>query len=79
MTTATFAAWVRPAELMAWESQEDDNGGTRTRVVLGTPNEYVKDWLETRLYAPIQRTLSGIVEQPVEITFQVDGIQEQRK
>jgi hypothetical protein len=71
MTTATYATWVRPAELLAWESQDDDNGGARTRVVLGTPNEYVKDWLENRLFAPIQRTLSGLVGNTVEVEFEV--------
>jgi hypothetical protein len=71
MTKATFATWVRPAELLAWESQDDDSGATGTRVVLGTPNEYVRDWLENRLYTPIQRTLSGIAGHPVAVKFEV--------
>jgi len=77
MTRATFDTWVRPTELLAWESQAENNGSARTRVVLGTPNEYVKDWLENRLYTPIQRTLSGIAGHPVEVGFQVDGTREQ--
>ena len=78
MTKATFDTWLRPARLLAWESAESDaseNGSTR--VVLGVPNGYVKDWLENRLLTPIQRTLRGIAGRPVEITFQVDGTQEQ--
>jgi hypothetical protein len=71
MTKATFVTWVRPAELMAWESRDDGNDAVRTRVVLGTPNEYVKDWLENRLNTPIQRTLSGIAGSPVAVEFEV--------
>jgi hypothetical protein len=71
MTKGTFATWVRPAELLVWESEGDDNDSARTRVVLGTPNEYVKDWLENRLYTPIRRTLSGIAGNPVEVEFEV--------
>ena len=77
MTKATFNTWLRPTELLAWESNGDGNGNARTRVVLGTPNEYVKDWLENRLHTPIQRTLSGIAGNPVEVGFQVDGTQAQ--
>ena len=71
MTNATFSTWLRPARLLVWESRGDDNGSTRTRVVLGTPNEYVKDWLENRLQTPIVRTLSGIVGHPVEVEFEL--------
>ena len=84
MTKATFSTWLRPARLLAWESaQSDGSGNGSTRVVLGVPNGYVKDWLENRLLTPIQRTLCGIAGQPVEITFYavnstaVDGTQEQ--
>jgi len=76
MTKATFSTWLRPTELLAWEPQGDDSGRTKTHLVLGTPNEYVKDWLENRLYTPIQRTLSGIAGQPVEIEFLVSGTED---
>jgi len=78
MTKATFNTWLRPARLLAWgpdTNDGSDNGSTR--VVLGVPNGYVKDWLENRLLTPIQRTLCGIAGQPVEITFQVGGAKEQ--
>jgi chromosomal replication initiation ATPase DnaA len=71
MTKAAFATWIRPVELLAWESEGDDHGGKSTRIVLGTPNEYVRDWLENRLYTPIQRTLSGIAGHPVAVEFEV--------
>jgi len=72
MTRATFNTWLKPTTLLAWETEPG-----ATRVILGVPNRYVKDWLENRLLTPIQRTLHGIVGEPVEIAFQVDGTQEQ--
>ena len=78
MTRATFDTWLRPTRLLAWEpTGSDDSGSGSTRVVLGVPNGYVKDWLENRLLTPIQRTLHSIAGQPVEIAFQVDRAQEQ--
>jgi hypothetical protein len=71
MTKATFNTWLRPARLLFWESSSDDNGNATTRIVLGTPNEYVKDWLENRLHTPIQRTLSSIAGNAVEVEFEV--------
>ena len=54
MTRATFNTWIKPVSAVSWD---------RDTFVLGTPNGYIKDWLENRLYAPIHRTLSGILEQ----------------
>jgi chromosomal replication initiator protein len=53
MTRATFNTWIKPVAAVSWD---------RDTFVLGTPNGYIKDWLENRLYAPIHRTLSGILE-----------------
>jgi chromosomal replication initiation ATPase DnaA len=72
MTKATFDTWLRPTTLLTWEPGEgnaSDNGSTR--VVLGVPNGYVKDWLENRLYNPIARTLSGIAGQEVAVKFRI--------
>ena len=56
---------------LAWETAgSGDSVNGSTRVVLGTPNEYVKDWLENRLHTPIRRTLSGITGHPVEVEFE---------
>ena len=52
MTRATYNTWIRPVSAISYE-----NGV----FCLGTPNGYIKDWLENRLYTPIQRTLSGIL------------------
>lgn len=60
MTKATFNTWVKPTTVISW--QEDN-------FVLGAPNGYIKDWLENRLHTPIQRTLSGILGQPVSVQF----------
>ena len=60
MTRSTFNTWVKPTTIVSWK---DDT------VVLGTPNGYIKDWLENRLYAPIQRTLSGVSGQAVNVQF----------
>ncbi len=61
MTRATFNTWIRPVSAVSWE---------RDTFVLGTPNGYIKDWLENRLYAPIQRTLSGILDkQQLDVQF----------
>jgi chromosomal replication initiator protein len=63
MTRATFNTWIKPVSAISWE---------RDTFVLGTPNGYIKDWLENRLYAPIQRTLSGIVDhQQLDVQFVV--------
>jgi chromosomal replication initiator protein len=60
MTRATFNTWIRPTTVISWD---------RENFVLGVPNGYIKDWLENRLYTPIQRTLSGILGQPVNVQF----------
>ena len=60
MTRATYNTWIRPVSALSYENDV---------FCLGTPNGYIKDWLENRLYAPIQRTLSGILGQ--ETTVQI--------
>jgi chromosomal replication initiator protein len=62
MTRATFNTWLKPTSVVSW--QQDD-------FVLGAPNGYIKDWLENRLHTPIERTLTGIVGQPVNVQFVV--------
>ncbi len=60
MTRATFNTWLKPTTVISWD--QDD-------FVLGVPNAYIKDWLENRLYVPIKRTLSGIVNRPLNVQF----------
>jgi chromosomal replication initiator protein len=62
MTRATFNTWLKPTTAVSWDQEA---------FVLGTPNGYIKDWLENRLYIPIQRTLSGITGQELHVEFVV--------
>ena len=71
MTRATFNTWLKPTTVLSYD---------RENFVLGVPNAYVKEWLENRLYPPIQRTLSGILNTPVNVQFvvwqQEEGIEQ---
>jgi chromosomal replication initiator protein len=58
MTRATYNTWIRPVSAISYDQDT---------FVLGTPNGYIKDWLENRLHTPIQRTLSGILGQDVAV------------
>jgi len=62
MTRATFNTWIKPTTAVSWDQDI---------FVLGTPNGYIKDWLENRLYTPIQRTLSSIAGQDLSVEFVV--------
>jgi hypothetical protein len=62
MTKATFHTWVAPTQALEWE-----NGN----FVIGVPTAFVQDWLENRLKSTIERTLVGIVGQPVRVTLLV--------
>jgi hypothetical protein len=52
MTKATYSTWIRP---LTAPSLQD---GVLT---LEAPNRYVKDWVETRLRTPVERTVSAIM------------------
>jgi chromosomal replication initiator protein len=43
----------------------------RNRFVVGTPKAFAKEWLEKRLHSLIRKTLIGILEQEVEVYFEV--------
>ena len=60
MTRATFNTWIKPVSAVSWD---------KDTFVLGTPNGYIKDWLENRLCTPIARTLTGIIGQPGQIVL----------
>ncbi|WP_420628070.1 chromosomal replication initiator protein DnaA [Candidatus Leptofilum sp.] len=62
MTKATFNTWLKDTCLLRYS----DN-----LYVVGVRNAYAKDWLENRLRDTILRTLSAIVDAPVEIQFMV--------
>jgi len=64
MTQATFDTWVKGTRVVA---QDQDY------LTIGTKNPFAKDWLENRLYTTINRTVSGIMGQSVDIKFIVDA------
>ena len=72
MPKATFDTWVRDATLLRYEQ------GTFT---IGLQNAYARDWMETRLSATINRSLSGILNREANVNFIVtnsmmDSVQE---
>jgi chromosomal replication initiator protein len=60
MTKATFDTWVRPTHAINFE-----NGA----MTVGVHSPYAKEWLENRLQATIQRTLTGIIGRSVEVRY----------
>jgi chromosomal replication initiator protein len=62
LTKPTFDTWVKNTYVISWED------GT---FLIGVQNAYAKDWLENRLLTTIKRTLSGILNQTVEVRFVV--------
>ena len=65
MTRATFDTWVRPTRAITYQDGA---------MVVGVHSPYAKEWLENRLNTTIQRTVTGIVGQSVEMRYVVkDG------
>ncbi len=60
ITKATFDTWLKDTRPL---SCRDDV------FIIGTPNEFVRDWLEDRLRTTVERILVGIVGRPVEVQF----------
>ncbi len=60
MPKASFDTWVRDAELVAYE----DNV-----FIIGVPNAYARDWLESRLSSTVSRLLTGIMNRTVSPRF----------
>lgn len=63
MTKATFDTWVRPTFPIGF-----DEGGA---MVIGVHSTYAKEWLENRLQATVQRTVTGIVGHAVGVHYLV--------
>jgi hypothetical protein len=62
MSKASFDTWVKSTEALSLE------GPTLT---IGCHNAYGRDWLESRLTTTIQRMVSGMINQPATVRFQV--------
>jgi chromosomal replication initiator protein len=60
MPKAAFDTWVRNAEIVSYE----DNV-----FIIGVPNAYALDWLESRLTSKIKRLLCGIMNKTVSLRF----------
>ena len=60
MPKASFDTWVRNAEIVSYE----DNV-----FIIGVPNAYARDWLESRLTSKIKRLLCGIMNRTVSVAF----------
>ena len=62
MPKAAFDTWVRDADIVSYED------GT---FIIGVPNAYARDWLDSRLSSTIKRLLTGIMNRTVETRFTV--------
>jgi chromosomal replication initiator protein len=60
MPKASFDTWVRSADLVSYE----DNV-----FIIGVPNAYARDWLESRLSSKISRLLCGVINRTVSVRF----------
>ncbi len=62
MPKAAFNTWVRDAELIAYEDGV---------FMIGVPNAYARDWLESRLTSTLTRMLTGIMNRSCAVHFSV--------
>ncbi len=60
MPKASYDTWVRNSEIASYE----DNV-----FIIGVPNAYARDWLESRLSSKIKRLLCGIMNRTVSLRF----------
>src|SRR5512139_1052774 len=60
MPKASYDTWLRNAEIVSYE----DNV-----FIIGVPNAYARDWLESRLASKIKRLLCGILNRTVSVRF----------
>lgn len=62
MSKANFDTWVRDAELISYEDG---------LFIIGVPNAYARDWLDSRLSSTIVRLLTGMMGRTVEVSITV--------
>lgn len=68
LPSAIYRTWVDGARLVSLEDGA---------AVVSVENDYIRDWLQNRLYTTIQRSLARISRQPVEIQFVVEPEEEE--
>lgn len=59
-TKATFDSWLTGTSLLRLEDGE---------ALIGVRNKYAKEWLETRSYNIIKRSIDPFLPAPVELKF----------
>ena len=62
MPKAAYDTWVRDAELISV---------TDNIFIIGVRNAYARDWLDSRLKSTIAKLLTGTLNRPIEIHFEV--------
>ena len=60
MARASFDTWVKDTRLVTYEDGV---------IVIGVPNAYARDWLESRLLSTVTRLLTGIMNRTVSVRF----------
>lgn len=60
MPKAAFNTWVRDTHVVSFEDGS---------FIIGVPNAYARDWLESRLSSTSTRMLTGIMNRTVEVRF----------
>ncbi|MBN1873967.1 MAG: chromosomal replication initiator protein DnaA [Anaerolineae bacterium] len=63
MTRATFDTWLRDTQCLGLEDNE--------QLVVGVKNGYAVEWLESRLYPVIERTLNRLSDRDMQARFVV--------
>lgn len=62
MPRAVFETWVKNADFASY-----DDG----KFLIGVPNAYAKDWLQSRLTSTVTRLLTGLMNRSVEVEFAI--------
>ena len=62
MPKAAFDTWVRNAEFISYEDGD---------FIIGVPNAYARDWLQSRLLSTATRLLAGMMNRTVQVRFVV--------
>jgi chromosomal replication initiator protein len=62
LSRPAYETWLKSTRALAL------NGST---LLIGVPNEFARDWLQTRLYSLIKSTVSSTLKADVEVDFQV--------
>jgi chromosomal replication initiator protein len=60
MPKASYETWVKDAQVVAYEDGA---------FIIGVPNAYARDWLESRLLSIVTRLLTGIMNRTVSVRF----------